>query len=300
MWFKSATIYRIPQYWKFSSAQELEQALAAHQSTPLGSMESIAHGWVHAYDNNLVHKQGEHLLMKLRTQKKLLPASVIKEKVAEAALNIEIEAGFKPGKKLLKEIKEDVIAKLLPTALSVSKDTPVWLDINRGWLVVGTSSAIAAETVVSKLIKAVEKLPLETLHVAKPISTTLTNWLSDGEAPNPFTVDMDAVLAEKTTKAKVKYTQHGLDGQDLQLHIEQGKQCTELALTWNERVSFVMTEKAQFKKIKALDILEEQEANEDMDQFNSDFALMTGELSKLIGDLIAAFGGVVEQEKEAA
>lgn len=297
MFFKNAILYRIPQYWNLP-ADQIEQALQQHIDTPIGSFDAVSRGWVAAQGEQLVYTQGQHVLLKLRINKKLLPVSVVSTKVKEEIEAIKEREGYTPGRKQIKEIKEDVIQRLLPTAFVVSKDTPIWIDTKAGWLVVGTSSAAVAETCVSMLIKSLEKLPLETLYVAKPIAQTLTDWLATGDAPEQFTVDQDAVLAEKGSKAKVRYTQHNLEGQDLQLHLEQGKQCTQLAMTWKDRVSFVINEKAQLKKINALDVIEETR-NQEEDSFASDFALMTGELSSLIGALIEAFGGLAKQEKEA-
>ena len=298
MWFKNAIIYRIPQYWTIPD-HVLSEGLNKHLDCALGPTESVNCGWVNAHDGQLVFAQNEHLLLKMRTNKKLLPASVVKKAVDEAVKRIEEDQGYKPGRKQQKEIKQEMIEKLLPKAFVVYKEVPVWIDTRKGWLVVGTSSTSDADAAVSLLLRSVEQLPLETLYVSRPIASTLTEWLSTGDAPESFTVDQDAVLAEKGTSAKVKYSKHSLDGQDLQVLLSQGKQCTQLALTWKDRVSFVLTEKTKLSKIEPLDVIqEEREQNEDA--FGSDFALMTGELSKLIDSLIEAFGGLAKQEKEAA
>ena len=85
-------------------------------------------------------------------------------------------------------------------------------------------------------------------------------------------------------------------------HIAAGKQCTRLALTWSDRISFVLTETLAVKRVTPLDVLKEQNdsamQNED-ERFDTDFALMSGELAKLIADLVEALGGE-ERRKEAA
>ena len=77
-------------------------------------------------------------------------------------------------------------------------------------------------------------------------------------------------------------------------HIQSGKQCTRLALTWADRVSFVLTEALDIKRIAPLDVLKENAdalATNDDEKFDSDMMLMTGELAKLIDDLVQALGG---------
>ena len=76
-------------------------------------------------------------------------------------------------------------------------------------------------------------------------------------------------------------------------------------MTWNGRVSFVLTEGMSIKKIKMLDVVLEQntsgQASKDDDGgFDADVAISTGELRQLIPDLIAALGGEQESGFAAA
>ena len=76
----------------------------------------------------------------------------------------------------------------------------------------------------------------------------------------------------------------------MQEHIKQGKLPTKLALTWDDRVSFVLTERLQIKKLAFLDSVFEGTKADD-GKFDTDVAIATGELRKLIPDLIEALGG---------
>ena len=84
-----------------------------------------------------------------------------------------------------------------------------------------------------------------------------------------------------------------LEPEDVRRHIAGGKQCTRLAMTWADRISFVLTESMAVKGIKPLDVLKESDAStaNDDERFETDFTLMTGELNKLMIDLVAALGG---------
>jgi recombination associated protein RdgC len=67
-----------------------------------------------------------------------------------------------------------------------------------------------------------------------------------------------------------------------------------LGLTWNDRISFVLTEQLQIKRVTFLDILKREadaEVEDDDQQFEIDFALMAGELALLLADLTKALGG---------
>ena len=77
-------------------------------------------------------------------------------------------------------------------------------------------------------------------------------------------------------------------------HIAQGKMPTKLALTWSDRVSFVLIDGLQIKKLALLDVAFENAQSKDdgaADHFDADVAIATGELRKLIPELLAALGG---------
>lgn len=76
-------------------------------------------------------------------------------------------------------------------------------------------------------------------------------------------------------------------------HIAAGKVPTKPAMTWNDRASFVLNDMGQIGKIKLLDVVLDgvQENGKDDDGFDTDAAIVTGELSALIPDLIEALGG---------
>ena len=88
----------------------------------------------------------------------------------------------------------------------------------------------------------------------------------------------------------MRYARHSLDIDELGAHIEQGKLPTQLALTWDGRVSFTLTDALGLKKIKLLDVVLEGAKAED-GGFDTDAAIATGELGRLIPDLIEALDG---------
>ena len=88
----------------------------------------------------------------------------------------------------------------------------------------------------------------------------------------------------------VRYARHPLDIEEVQAHIAAGKLPTRLALTWDERVSFVLTEGLQIKKLAFLDTVFEDKAADD-GGFDTDVAIATGEIARLLPDLIEALGG---------
>jgi recombination associated protein RdgC len=294
MWFKNLQIYRLPAPWAFS-AEQMEEALQSQAFTPASSNELLRQGWDSPRANGkLVHEVNKQMLMMLGTEKKLLPGSVINQVAKARAAEMEEQQGFAPGKKAMKELKERVADELLPRAFSIRSNVFTWIDPVNGWLVIDAASPSKADEVIKLLLKAVDKLPLESLRVQRSPVGVMTAWLESDEAPYNFTIDQDTELrATGESKAAVRYVKHSLDPEDIRRHIAAGKQCTRLAMTWNSRVSFVLTESLAIKGVKPLDVIKENETitYSDDERFDNDMMLMTGELSKMMVDLVEALGG---------
>lgn len=295
MWFKNLQIYRIPAPWAISSEQ-LEGFLSKQAFAECSSLEMQSQGWVSPRDNGmLVHTVNRQIILALGTEKKLLPATVINQVTKARAAEIEEQQGFAPGRKQLKDLKEQVTDELLPRAFSIRRTTWVWIDPVNGWLVVDASSPAKAEEVLKLLLGSVDKLQVAGLRTVHSPLTSMTDWLVADEAPHGFTVDQDTELrANGEGKATVRYVRHTLEADDVRRHIAAGKQCTRLAMTWADRVSFVLTEGLAIKRIAPLDVIKEENdvtSKNDDERFDSDLALMTGELNKLLNDLVFALGG---------
>jgi recombination associated protein RdgC len=126
-------------------------------------------------------------------------------------------------------------------------------------------------------------------------ATCMAQWLSSRDAPPGFTVDQDCELkTPDDRKSSVRYARHTLEIDEINQHITEGKLPTQLAMTWNSRVSFVLNDKGQVKKIKLLDVVMEGVKESGEDGFDADAAISTGELSQLIPDLLDALGGELD------
>ena len=296
MFFKNLQVYRLPANWPMS-APELNGMLERQAFTPATSMDLVRQGWAapRGAGEPLVHAVGGQFLLQLKTEKKLLPSTVVNQVAAARALEMEEAQGFAPGKKAMKELKERVTDELLPRAFAILSTTAVWIDPMNGWLVVDAAGPAKADEVIKLLLKSVDKLPLESLRVMRSPVGAMTEWLQADESPAGFTVDQDAIMrATGESKAQVAYKRHTLEADDIRRHIAAGKQCTRLAMTWSDKISFVLDESLAIKSVKPLEIIKESTTRNDDERFDSDFALMTGELAKLLVDLVEALGGEAE------
>lgn len=301
VFFRNALVYRLRPGWHLD-AGPIGEKLERLAFTPGTAVQQQSQGWVPSVaDGDLAHRVGDQLLLTLRTEKKLLPASVITQFTRQRAAEIEERQGYKPPRRQMKEIKEQVTEELIPKAFSIYKDTRVWLDPVNRWLLIDTTSAARADEVIGLLAKSLDGLPLEPLRLTRSPARSMTGWLVDDEAPAGFSIDQDTELkATGESRAAIRYVAQSIEAEAVRKHIEEGKQCTRLALTWNDRLSFQLTEPLALKRITPLDVLREGEAETASDdaraKFDAEFTLMAGELAGLLGDLVEALGGEHQAE----
>ena len=147
---------------------------------------------------------------------------------------------------------------------------------------------------MAMLLRSLDGLVITQVQTTSAPGSQMAAWLLSHEAPGRFDVDRECELkATDDSEGVVRYSKHTLNVEEVRKHIQSGKMVTKLALTWNGRVSFVLNDLLQVKKLKFLDgVLDGPDsAGRDEDRFDSDVAIVTGELSKLVPELIEALGG---------
>jgi recombination associated protein RdgC len=224
---------------------------------------------------------------------------VVREKAQEAADQIEASTGRKPGKKETKALREDALLALLPQAFARQMNVWVWIDLQNGWLVTDASSQGKLDEVVTALVRAFDGLAITLVQTQVTPQTAMTQWLSatstdpdQGAVPGGFAVERECELKSgDEEKSAVKFTRHNLATDEVRKHIVEGKLPTRLAMSWEGRIGFMLTESLQLKKLAFLEGVFDDRADDGESGFDTDVALSTGELQKLIPELIEALGG---------
>ncbi len=308
--FKNATLFRIANDFTLPSLFAMEEALECARFMPCGPTQPESVGWIAPRGNKstvLAESTGSAgVILKLCVERRVVPASAVSEAVTAMVERYKQETGReRVSAKIKKEFKEEAIQTLLPRAFTKKSTTTVWIDPVGHFLVVDSASLTGADKVVSQLIEALSEvaddLGMPTVGIkVRPIQTTMSastsmaHWLASREAPVNFTVDRDCELKmPDDQKSAVRYQRHTLEIDEVAEHIAAGKVPTKLAMTWNDRVSFVLTDMGQVAKVKLLDVVLDgkDESGKDGDAFDTDVAIVTGELSALIPDLLLALGG---------
>lgn len=293
MWFKNLLVYRLAD--NRIKLDDLEASIKDNALQACGSFEMESRGWVSPRDDDrFVHSLERQWLIRFGVNQKLLPGSVITQVAKERAAKLAEKQEHPVGRKQMRDIRERVLEELMPRALSRRRTLGAWIDPVNHWLVIDTAADKKADELLESLIAADVGIQAKRLECQQSPSAQMTLWLSSGQVPAPFTVDQDLELkASGDSRATVRYVNHPLEGREIRQHIAAGKTATRLGMTWKNRISFVLTDQLQIKRVAFLDILntETQDQAEDAEeQFDIDFALMTGELSAMLADMVNALG----------
>jgi recombination associated protein RdgC len=294
MLFKNLVFHRLPAEWS-PSAAELEGQLAARTLQPCGPFEMSCRGWVPVTSGGrLLHTVNQQHMIALGENQKLLPGSIVRQVAQERAEILAEEQGFPVGRKQMRDLRARVADELRARALTRRRVTRAWIDPQAGWFAVDAPGIPRAESVVEALGDALGSFAPLMVETERSPQAAMASWLLRGEAPARFSIDDDLELqtADKS-KTVIRYTRHPLDGKDIQAHLASGKYPTRLGLTWNDRVSFVLTDKLQVKRLEFLEMAKDVPEGDELDpaeQFDIDFALMAGELAGLLGDLAKVLG----------
>lgn len=302
---KNALVYRIDS-WTPPAAEELEVRLQAARFTEGSATQVEAAGWVEPRGEQhgaLAESVAGQWMLSFCIETRGVPGAAVRRRLDEQLRRIEVETGRRPRGKHSKEIKEQIVHELLPRAFPKRSTTPVWIDAQRHCVMVGSASQKRADRVVTALVEALGAgtvLRLVQTEVAP--ATAMAQWLRDKTGPAGFSIDRECELRQPDSdKATVRYSRHMLDIDEVATHVEQGKLPTQVALTWEGRVSFVLTDTMGLKKIALQDVVLEGSAGPDGENagFDADVALTTGELGPLVRDLLEALGGELDRDAMA-
>jgi recombination associated protein RdgC len=290
--FKNLIVYRLGAAG-LPDLATLQAGLDRARFVPCAPTQPLSLGWIEPRGEAfapLLEVVGGHWLLALRFEQKLLPTSVVKRRAEERALQIEQATGRKPGKKQMKDLRDEAMLDLLPLAFTKQATVRVWIAPGAGMLMLDAGSSARADAALTALVKAADGLAPMLLQTLTSPAVAMADWLASGEPPAGFSVDRECELkAADETRSVVRYARHALDIDEVRAHIQAGKMPTRLALTWRGRVSFVLGDAMQVRKIDYVDGVFDTSASDG--GFDADAALATGELGRLIPDLIDALGG---------
>lgn len=296
MFFKNALTYRLTEDTDFSDIEEKLKNKLCH---PCGIGQFSSYGFTVPYggiDAPLTRQVNGYILVATKKEERILPASVIKKELDSKVGFIEQRDSRKVFKKEKDQLKDEIIASLLPQAFIKEQYTHAIINPMDGLIIVDASSSSKAEALLSLLREVLETLPIRPIAVKNPPALILTDWVRKQSAPRNFSLREECVLKDCHEQGGfISCKKQDLTTEEVRSHIYSGMQVTKLALDWFDKILFVLDEKLAIRNIKFTDMLLEQadrDGGEDVfSQFDASFLIMASELSNLVQDIAYQLGG---------
>ncbi|KAB7775801.1 recombination-associated protein RdgC [Xanthomonas sacchari] len=287
MFFRNLTLFRFPTTLDFS---EVETLLPEAQLKSVGPLEMSSRGFISPFGRDeqeaLSHRIADFLWLTVGGEDKILPGSVVNDLLARKVAEIEEKEGRRPGGRARKRLKDDLIHELLPRAFVKSSRTDAMLDLQHGYVAVDTSSRKTGENVMSEIRGLLGSFPALPLNAEVAPRSILTGWIAGEPLPEGLSLGEECEMKDPIEGGAVVKCQHQeLRCDEIDKHLEAGKQVTKLALVLDDHVSFVLGDDLVIRKLKFLDGALDQLEHADQDgvraELDARFALMSAEVRRL-------------------
>ena len=305
MWIKNLIVFLADEPLSFSVG-ELEEKLDQHRCQPCGSQSLRTDGFVPPIKGHdaMAYEVDGFILLTHQETTRLLPGPVIKEMLDERVEQIQQEESRKVGRKEKADLKEQIVFELMPRAFTQSRRINLLIDKDRQRLLVDASSASRAEEAVAALRKALGSLPVAYPAPTSAPHTSFSNWLRDTTLiPDGFTLgDRGDLKGTKDEGAAVKFTGVDLVQEENLAYLETGMVATRINLCWQDSLELDVNDKLEIKRIKALDLLQENidalDADDVVAELQARISLQANVLREALDGLLGYFGA--QSKKEAA
>lgn len=239
----------------------------------------------------------------LRIDQKIIPPSLVKEETKLRSKKFEEMQGYPVGRKQEREIKDAVIIELVAKSFVKTEYVRAWVDFENGLLAVDTASQSKADLLIASLLKASDRqvriMPWRTNKVP---SDSFTTWMQNDDCPSGFTIDDRAVLINPEVGGKVRITKENIHEEEFRKLI-RARDCVELALTYCDALSFVLTGGLVLKNISFINIKTRDPDQGDMledETIDAEIILSAISISQVFSAINSVLGGVIKiEEKES-
>lgn len=300
LWFRNLIWY---QFSPSANLDEvlLSEALNATPFTPTRGAEAKSSGFgapASALDDLVFTSQGFHLIA-LHSEEKILPSSVVKEAVADKVAEIEAAESRKVFRREQQQLKEELELTLLPRAFTRKRMTRALIAPQQGWICVDASSHTRAEELMSALREALGSLKAVLVNTKHSPARLMTDWVLDAQPmPKNFTLGEDAELVDPLNSgSQIKLKGQVLNQSDVQTHLQGGLMVDRLALGFDEQLEFLLHSDLSIKRLRPTETAAERlESDQDdpLAALDTEVAHLGLELTRLLPELVTAFGGPAE------
>jgi len=287
MFFRNLTFFRFPTATDFSNVDtQLPNALLK----PVGPLEMNSRGFISPFGREekeqFSHRIEEHLWLTVGGEDKILPGAVVNDLLERKLEEIESNEGRRPGGRERKRMKDDLLHELLPRAFVKNSRNDAFIDLKHGYVAVDCSSRKTAEYFMSDIRGLLGSFPAMPLNAEVAPRSILTGWIAGEPLPTGLSLGEECEMKDPVEGGAVVKCQHQeLRCDEIDKHLDAGKQVTKLALVFEDNLSFVIGDDLIVRKLKfldgALDQLEHSDDDGRRAELDARFALQSAEIRRL-------------------
>ena len=124
----------------------------------------------------------------------------------------------------------------------------------------------------------------------------MTRWVNSGRVETGFTLGEECELRDNNDiRCLIRCKNQDLKTTEIVNHLKTGMHVSKLALVWQGRIECVLDENLVLRRLRFSDLIHEQandvEAEDVATRFDTDFSIMSLELSAFVKALLEALGG---------
>ena len=292
--FRNVRYYRLQSDWP-ESEEALSQTLESAAFDPCGPLTERSNGWMPVYPNAgdmLARRLNGADLIRLRSQSRVLPPSVINEELEARIEDYRKRMKEDPSPREKRRLKAETRDELLPKSLLRSDKIWGYVDLKQKIIGIDALQPAAAERFVRRLRSAFGDLNIRPLEFKKPVNELLTGIFLGG-APKQFSLGRECRMQDEGDDGSiVRWTNFDLSDKTIRNHVADGMRLTHLAIEYDNIMSCVLDENGVISKLRFIGMDDDSDDHNDpLARLDAEFVLVTGTLRRLVGDLEKLLGG---------
>lgn len=305
MLYKQARLFKLTQPLKLTKEEWQEKLSAlAFRDCPPSMPQSL--GWIQPVGDEhapLLHMINGYVSISLQIEEKILPSMVIRHELQKKIKMIESRDDRKVYQKEKNTMKDELFITLLPRAFSKFSQVHAYIDTNNQFLVLGTTNEKRTEQFLALLQKTIGDC-VQRYDINK-LSPTLTHWLQHQSYPSAFAIEKACVLQDQNQTNRVIRCQHqDLFATSIQTLIKDGCEVKQIAMDWQDHITFVLVNDFSLQSIRFKDELisqaKDMEAETAEQKFIADFFILTESLSHLFTELLKVLSHLTSKDTSTA
>jgi recombination associated protein RdgC len=292
--FRNVRYYRIDGDWP-ESEKALSQELEKARFKPCGPLTLRSSGWVPVdpdAGNFLARRLNGADLIKLRSQSRVLPPSVINEELEVRIEEFRNRMQEAPGPREKRRLKSEARDELLPKAMLKSDRIWGYVDLKEKIIGIDAAQPSVAERFLRRLSVPFDGLNARPLQYRQPVGDLLTKIFL-GDVSGQFAVGRECRMQDAADAGStVRWTDFDLSEKTIRNHVASGMRLTHLAIEYDNVLGCVVDESGVISKLRFLGMSDDSDDDNDpIARLDAEFVLITGTLRMLLGDLKKLLGG---------